>query len=215
MRPRSLLLCRVRALSRCGLAGDVPATRSCLPVPLIACTPRPESVTDTGRMHRLAVTWEEWACCRSEDGQQGNRATGQHRQRQPSRADGGRMTDGGPIEVVRAWQASRGLSLRALAAAAPYDAGALSRILNGRKPVTAHVPAVLDDALDAAGEIVAAAEAEMASRLPRDMELTRRHLEDTISAGAMSAAELDDWQRAMMRYGYRTRDVPSPALLDG
>jgi hypothetical protein len=47
---------------------------------------------------------------------------------------------------------------------------------------------LLDDALDAAGEIVAAAEAEMASRLPRDMELTRRHLEDTISAGAMSAA---------------------------
>ena len=91
----------------------------------------------------------------------------------------------------------------------------LSRwILNGRKPVTAHVAAVLDDALDAAGEIVAAAEAEMASRLPRDMELTRRHLEETISAGAMSAAELDDWQRAMMRYGYRTRDVPSPALLD-
>src|ERR1035441_7299958 len=46
----------------------------------------------------------------------------------------------------------------------------LSRwILNGRKPVTAHVAAVLDDALDAAGEIVAAAEAEMASRLPRDM----------------------------------------------
>lgn len=74
--------------------------------------------------------------------------------------------------------------------------------------------AVLDDALGAAGEIVAAAEAEMASRLPRDMELTRRHLEDTISAGAMSAAELDDWQHAMMRYGYRTRDAPSPVLLD-
>ncbi|MGO9190408.1 MAG: helix-turn-helix domain-containing protein [Streptosporangiaceae bacterium] len=124
------------------------------------------------------------------------------------------MTDGGFSQVVRAWQARRGMSLRALATAAPYDAGALSRILNGRKPVTAHVAAVLDDALDAAGEIVAAAEAEMASRLPRDMELTRRHLEDTISAGAMSAAELDDWQQAMMRYGYRTRDVPSPVLLD-
>jgi hypothetical protein len=52
------------------------------------------------------------------------------------------------------------------------------------------VAATLDDAFDAAGEIVPAAEAEMASRLSRDMELTRRHQEDTISAGAMSAAEL-------------------------
>jgi hypothetical protein len=86
--------------------------------------------------------------------------------------------------------------------------------LNGRKPVTARVAAVLDEALDAGGEVVAAADAEMASRSPRDMELVRRHLEDTIAAGAMSAAELDDWQHAMMRYGYRTRDVPSPVLLD-
>ena len=74
--------------------------------------------------------------------------------------------------------------------------------------------AVLDQALDAGGEIVAAGDAEMASRPPRDMELVRRHLEDTIAVGAMSAAELDDWQHAMMRYGYRTRDVPSPVLLD-
>jgi len=157
-------------------------------------------------MHRLAVTWEQWACCRSEDRQQGNTGNGNL----PART-AERMTDGAFSQVVRAWQARRGMSLRALAKAAPYDAGALSRILNGRKPVTARVAAVLDDA---AGEIVAVAEVEMASRLPRDMELTRRHLEDTISAGAMSAAELDDWQHAMMRYGYRTRDVPSPVLLN-
>jgi hypothetical protein len=106
------------------------------------------------------------------------------------------------------------MSLRALAAVAPYDAGALSRILNGRKPVTARVAAVLDEALDAGGEIVAAADAEMASRPRRDMELVRRHLEDTIAVGAMSTAELDDWQHAMMRYGYLTRDVPSPVLLN-
>jgi len=60
-------------------------------------------------------------------------------------------------------------------------------MLNGRKPVTARVAAVLDEALEAGGEIVAAAEAEMASHPPKDMELTRRHLEDTISADAMSA----------------------------
>jgi hypothetical protein len=36
------------------------------------------------------------------------------------------MTDGGFSQVVRAWQARRGMSLRALATAAPYDAGTLS-----------------------------------------------------------------------------------------
>jgi len=97
---------------------------------------------------------------------------------------------------------------------APDRSWLRSRILNGRKPVTARGAAVLDEALDAGGEVVAAADAEMASRSPRDMELVRRHLEDTIAAGAMSAAELDDWQHAMMRYGYRTREVPSPVLLD-
>ena len=51
------------------------------------------------------------------------------------------------------------MSLRATAAAAHYDPGMLSKVLNGRRPPNPYLAAQLDDALGAGGEIRAAAAA--------------------------------------------------------
>lgn len=86
--------------------------------------------------------------------------------------------------VVRRYMKEREMSLRALAKAAPYDQGTLSKILNGQRPVTSYVAACLDDALDAGGEITAAA-AEAAA-LAEAARLPLRELAD-------QAAELGQW----------------------
>lgn len=59
--------------------------------------------------------------------------------------------------AVRRYMTERAMSLRALAKAAHYDQGTLSKILNGHKPATPYVAACLDEALGANGEIIAAA----------------------------------------------------------
>ena len=71
---------------------------------------------------------------------------------------------------------ARGLSLRGLSRAAGYDPSYLSKILNGRKPVSPHMAARLDDVLGAEGKISDAAQQvpasvsvrrEAGNRLPR------------------------------------------------
>ena len=58
---------------------------------------------------------------------------------------------------VRHWMAERGMSLRGLARAAPYDPSLLSKILNGHRPYSPYIAARLDDALGAGGKIIEAA----------------------------------------------------------
>jgi hypothetical protein len=70
---------------------------------------------------------------------------------------------------------------------------------------------LIDDALGAGGDVVAAAAA--APEPPADNEKVRRALEDALADGMMSEGLLDDWDASVARYGYRTRDTPSPLLL--
>lgn len=86
--------------------------------------------------------------------------------------------------VVRRHMTEREMSLRALAKAACYDQGTLSKILNGHKPVTSYVAACLDEALGAGGEITAAAAG--AAALAEAARLPLREL-------AGQAAELGQW----------------------
>jgi transcriptional regulator with XRE-family HTH domain len=62
-------------------------------------------------------------------------------------------------ERVLALAEPRGLSLRELARRVPCDASHLSRVVSGRKRPSLRVAARLDDVLEAAGELVALAEA--------------------------------------------------------
>lgn len=117
----------------------------------------------------------------------------------------------GFTELVRSAMAERGISLRSLAAQVNYDDGGLSKIIAGRRRCPPNLAALIDDALGAGGAITAAAAA--APEPPADAEKVRRALEDALADGMMSAGVLDDWDASVTRYGYRTRDTPSPLLL--
>jgi transcriptional regulator with XRE-family HTH domain len=62
--------------------------------------------------------------------------------------------------VVRRYMNERDMSLRQLAAAAHYDVGGLSKVLNGHRPRSGYLAKRLDDALGAGGKIIAAATPE-------------------------------------------------------
>ena len=70
-------------------------------------------------------------------------------------------------DVVRRYMKDRGLSLRATATAAHYDAGLLSKVLSGQRPYSPYLAARLDTALGAGGEITAAAERDKPPERPR------------------------------------------------
>lgn len=103
--------------------------------------------------------------------------------------------------VVRRYMTLRGIkSQRGLAAAAHFDPGQLSKVLGGQRPVTPYLAACLDEALDAAGEIISAAAASAAeadaARLPL-RELADHAAElgqwaETGSAGPGTIAMLDE-----------------------
>jgi plasmid maintenance system antidote protein VapI len=103
--------------------------------------------------------------------------------------------------VVRRYMQARGLSLRETARAAGYsDHTVLSKVLNGRRPVTPYLAACLDQALGANGEIAAAAQSAQAvadaARLPL-RELADHAAElgawaETGTAGPGTIAALDD-----------------------
>jgi hypothetical protein len=87
--------------------------------------------------------------------------------------------------VVRRFRSARDMSVRATARAAGYsDHTLLSKVLNGHKPVTPYLAACLDEALDAGGEIIAAAGA--AAALADAARLPLRELAD-------QAADLGQW----------------------
>ena len=70
-------------------------------------------------------------------------------------------------ERVLALAEARGLSLRELARRVPCDASHLSKVVHGRKRPSLRVAARLDDLLEAAGELVALAEAAGAAPTTR------------------------------------------------
>jgi tetratricopeptide (TPR) repeat protein len=114
-------------------------------------------------------------------------------------------------ELTRSLMDERGISLRGLAAQIPYDSGGLSKIITGERRCPPHVARRIDELLGAGGQVTAAA---AASPEPApSAEKTRRSLEEALADGMMSAGLLDDWDSAVLTYGFRTRDTPSPVLL--
>lgn len=117
----------------------------------------------------------------------------------------------GFTELARSLMGERGITMRGLAALVHYDQGGLSKIIGGQRRCPESLARLIDDALDADGCIIAAA--AVAPGPPPDAEKVRRALNDALADGAMSAGMLDDWDATVARYGYRTRDTPSPMLL--
>jgi tetratricopeptide (TPR) repeat protein len=82
------------------------------------------------------------------------------------------------------------------------DAPDPARIAFGLAPRTP--PAVASDAQRPSNEMPADLD---------DVEALRQGLNDTLGAGAMSEATLEDWERTVVRYGRATRDRPAGVLL--
>ena len=116
--------------------------------------------------------------------------------------------------VVRRYMGERGMSLRALGRASGYDPGHLSRILSGHKAPTPYLARLLDNALDAGGEIAAAAARGPSARSVADAEKIRQGLDAALAAGAMTEAALGDWDRTVAAYGRATRDRAAVVLLE-
>jgi tetratricopeptide (TPR) repeat protein len=117
----------------------------------------------------------------------------------------------GFTELVRSLMDERGISLRGLAAQVNYDQGGLSKIVSGQRRCPPYLARLIDDALGAEGRVTDAAAG--APGPPPDAEKIRRALDDALADGMMSGTQLDDWDASVTRYGYRTRDTPSPLLL--
>jgi tetratricopeptide (TPR) repeat protein len=117
----------------------------------------------------------------------------------------------GFTELTRRLMDDRGISVRRLAELVHYDDGGMSKILRGLQSCPPYLARAMDDALGAGGAITAAA--ARAPAPPPDTEKARRALEAALAGGMMSAGLLAGWEASADRYGYRTRDTPSPVLL--
>jgi plasmid maintenance system antidote protein VapI len=123
--------------------------------------------------------------------------------------------------VVQRHMDSRGMSVRATARAAGYsDHTLLSKVLNGHKPITPYLAAKLDRALEADGEIIAAAEPSIKASTTRStnilgnsLESLRQQMNAVFSRGSVSDTTLDDWERTAIRYARATRDRPASLLI--
>ena len=117
--------------------------------------------------------------------------------------------------VVRRYMGEHdNMSLRALARAAGYDPGHLSRILSGHKPPSPYLAKILDEALNAGGQIIAAAARTPSARSVADAEKIRQDLDGALAAGAMTETALGDWDRMVAAYGRATRDRAAVILLE-
>lgn len=116
-------------------------------------------------------------------------------------------------EHIQQLMHDQGISLRRLAKLVSYDVGYLSKVVNGRRPLAAHLAAELDRVLGANGVIIAFATPALpdATEL-HQLELLRRGLGDVLAEGAMAEASVDDWERAVLRHGRATRDRPAGQL---
>jgi transcriptional regulator with XRE-family HTH domain len=120
--------------------------------------------------------------------------------------------------VVQQWKTRRGMSLRGLAAAANYDPGLLSKILNGHRPYSPYLAKRLDDALGAGGEIENAARAAPPPRKPAPRQKASHAVEALQVAMTGDPEELDiaeDGLAELIRHYARAVAVaPSVAVHD-
>jgi transcriptional regulator with XRE-family HTH domain len=137
-------------------------------------------------------------------------------------------------EVVRRWKDQRGMSLRALARAAPCDPSQLSRILSGKQHPSGQMAAALDNALGAGGQVMAAAvrapypapveapvapevvdyfRGQLAGHYTVDMFLGPRHLIPTVQTQAELIEGLANSADAPVRRGLLDTGAAYAALL--
>lgn len=114
-------------------------------------------------------------------------------------------------EALRALRGSR--SLRDVAALASVGKSYVSDLEHGRKHPTPEVAAALDSALGADGELIALA-AHRPDATPQSRAAAlQRGLHESLAAGPMTDAGLDDWEYTVARHGRATRTRAEGDLL--
>lgn len=114
-------------------------------------------------------------------------------------------------QALRRLRGSR--SLRDVALLASCGKSYVADLENGRRRPTVAIAAALDSALDAGGELVARAAMRADMPVLEQAAALNRGLADTLAAGPMTDAGIDEWQYTVARHGRATRFRPERELL--
>ncbi|MET9294906.1 helix-turn-helix transcriptional regulator [Streptomyces sp. NPDC003077] len=101
-------------------------------------------------------------------------------------------------------------SLRAVAELASCGKSYIADLEQERRTPSPEMAAALDAALDAGGELRLLAAAPAAAPLADQAAALREGLVDSLAAGPLTDASLDEWEYAVARHGRATRYRPEP-----
>ncbi|MFJ6214985.1 helix-turn-helix domain-containing protein [Streptomyces sp. NPDC092296] len=105
------------------------------------------------------------------------------------------------------------LSVRDVARLAAVGKSTIGDLETGRRRPTPTVAAALDDALDAGGELTRLAEHPPGTPLLQQVASLQHGVAESLAAGPMTGAALDEWEYTVARHGRSTRWRPEQQLL--
>ncbi|WP_432169033.1 helix-turn-helix domain-containing protein [Streptomyces sp. 1222.5] len=114
-------------------------------------------------------------------------------------------------QALRRLRGSR--SVRDVAQLASCGKTYVSDLENGKRQPTSDIALALDRALGAGGELIALAEHRQGAPLLDQVDALQRGLTDSLAAGPMTDASLDEWDYTVGRHGRATRYRPEGELL--
>lgn len=104
-------------------------------------------------------------------------------------------------------------SVRDVAQLAKCGKSYVSDLENGKRSPTAHIAAILDKALDAKGELIDLANFSGKSPLEQVAAL-HQGITETLAAGTMTDASVEEWEYTVTRHGRATRYRPAGEHLE-
>lgn len=114
-------------------------------------------------------------------------------------------------DALRRLRGSR--SVRDVALLASCGKSHVSDLENGKRQPTATIAAALDQALGARGELIALADVRPGSSPLDQADALQQGLHQTLAAGPLTDASLDEWEYTVGRHGRATRYRPEGELL--
>lgn len=114
-------------------------------------------------------------------------------------------------QALRRLRGSR--SVRDVAQLANCGKTYVSDLENGKRQPTADIAHALDRALGAGGELVALAEQRPGASVLEQVDALQRNLAESLAAGPMTDAGIDEWKFTVARHGRATRYRPERELL--
>lgn len=114
-------------------------------------------------------------------------------------------------QALRRLRGSR--SVRDVAQLASCGKTHVSDLETGKRRPTDEIAAALDQALGARGELIALAQHRPGATVLQQVDVLHRGLTESLAAGPMTDAGLDEWEYTVSRHGRATRYRPERELL--